>query len=54
MTLDLFPYVRVTFRNVDSGACWSWRMRSDVAHIRAAEQVAAWLALDGVRVEVLP
>ena len=47
-------YVRVTFCNVDTGARWSWRMRSDVAQARAAEQVAAWLALDGVRVEVLP
>lgn len=54
MTLDLFPYVRVNFRDLDTGVCWSWRMRSDVAAARAAEQVAAWLALDGVRVEVLP
>lgn len=51
MTLDLFPYVKVTFRDLDTGACWSWRMRSDVAHIRAAEHVAAW-ARDGQRVEV--
>lgn len=47
-------YVRVNFRDLDTGACWSWRMREDVAHLRAAEQVAAWWMLDGVRVEVLP
>ena len=47
-------YVRITFRDLDTGKQWSWRMRSDVAAARAAEQVAAWLALDGVRVEVLP
>ena len=54
MTLPLFPYVRVNFRDLDTGACWSWRMRSDVAQARAAEQVAAWWARDGVRVEALP
>ena len=46
-------YVKVNFRDVDTGACWSWRMRSDVAAARAAEQVAAWWARDGVRVEVV-
>ena len=54
MTLDLFPYVKVNFRNVDTGLSWSWRMRGDVAAARAAEQVAAWWTLDGQRVEVLP
>ena len=47
------PYVKVNFRDVTTGACWSWRMRSDVAAARAAEQVAAWWARDGVRVEVV-
>jgi hypothetical protein len=40
-------YVKVNFRDLDTGACWSWRMREDVAHLRAEEQVRAW-ARDGV------
>ena len=54
MTLDVFPYVRVSFRHLDTGVCVSWRLRADRAAARAAEQVAAWWARDGVRVEVLP
>lgn len=46
-------YVRITFRDLDTGACWSWRMRADVAAARAAEHVAAWAA-DGQTVEVVP
>lgn len=45
-------YAKVTFRNVATGAMWSWRMRADVAHVRAGEHVAAWAA-DGVTVEVV-
>lgn len=47
-----WDYVRITFRDLDTGACWSWRMRVDVAAARAAEHVAAWAA-DGQRVEVV-
>ena len=32
-------YVRVNFRDAAAGHGWSWRMREDVAHLRAAEQV---------------
>ena len=46
-------YAKVTFRNVHTGACWSWRMRADVATKRAAEHIAAWAA-DGQTVEVVP
>lgn len=47
------PYVKVNFRDVHTGSRWSWRMREDVAHLRAAEQIRAW-ARDGVTVEVVP
>lgn len=43
------PYVRVLFFDASTGHGWSWRMREDVAHLRAAEQVRAW-ARDGVTV----
>ena len=45
-------YAKVTFRDLDTGKQWSWRMRADVAAKRAAEHVAAWAA-DGQRVEVV-
>lgn len=47
-----WDYVRITFRDLDTGKQWSWRMRADVAATRAAEHVAAW-ARDGQRVEVV-
>jgi hypothetical protein len=42
-------YVRVLFFDASTGHGWTWRMREDVAHLRAAEQVRAW-ARDGVTV----
>lgn len=49
------PYVRVLFFDAATGHGWTWRMREDVAHQRAEEQVRAW-ARDGVTVtfEVKP